>query len=421
MLYVHDRQGRMDSWMRLPVANQARLLRERLTADITDIRPFARVDEQVLPVSRSTRESFAAYVAIVRPVPGVSHHMLFQSMILGERLPTLLAHEALPSLVLQQNMLVEVLLRHHSPLAYLALVLWFEMRPLLVHVQGIAVRACLPAHVAHDRALLVLESHVKPHVAFHLELLPAILAVVLVLRRVFPLQVFLQSAPILTLELAHVARVLFRLARVPVTAFPPPYTFRRVFPADVGMKGGLVGALVVAVVARIGQTLGIFHLLLLLRLVLQSHVHLERDQATAYLETDFALVSLCLLVDRVPVPFQHLHHREADVALLAGVSFRVVVIVLVRRRNLVHVLLLYFDRAQIAVDRFLLGRDHECLLPLAVLRTIIVRRLRSLPFGELWRLTRWKEGIVEATFYVDNLPRLHWNRFLAVYKTSIPV
>lgn len=91
----------MDAGVRLPVANQARLLRERLTADITDIRPFAGVDKQVLPVSRSTRESFAAYVAIVRPVPGMSHHMLLQSVILGERLSTLLAHEALPPLVLQ--------------------------------------------------------------------------------------------------------------------------------------------------------------------------------------------------------------------------------------------------------------------------------------------------------------------------------
>lgn len=91
----------MDSWVRLPVTNQARLLRERLTADITDIRPFARVYKQVLPVSRSTRESFAAYVAIVRSVPGMSHHMLFQSVILSERFSTLLAYEALPSLVLQ--------------------------------------------------------------------------------------------------------------------------------------------------------------------------------------------------------------------------------------------------------------------------------------------------------------------------------
>lgn len=227
-------------------------------------------------------------------------------------------------------MLVEVLLSDHSPLAYLALVLWFEMGPLLMNVQGIAVRARLPAHVAHDRPLLVLETHVKPHVALHLELLPAILAVVLVLGRVFPLQVFLQSAPILTLELAHVARVLLRLARVPVTAFPPPDTFRRVFPTDVGMKGGLVRTLVVAIVARVRQTLRIFHLFLL-GLVLKGHVHLERDQATAYLETNFAFVTLGLLVDRVPVPFQHLHHGETDVALLAGVSLRVVVILLVRR------------------------------------------------------------------------------------------
>lgn len=102
------------------------------------------------------------------------------------------------------------------------------------------------------------------------------------------------------------------------------------FSTDVRMEGGLVRALVVAIVAGVSQTLGIFHLFLL-RLMLQGHVHLERDQATAYLETDLAFVSLGLLVDRVPVPFQHLHHRETDVAFLAGVSFGVVVIILVRR------------------------------------------------------------------------------------------
>ena len=211
MFYVHHGQRGMNPGMRFPVADQARLLRERLAANITDIRSFARVDKQMLPVRGATCEGLAAYVTVVWSVTGMGHHVLFQPMVLRERFPAFLADETLPSLVLQQDVLVEILLGDHAPLADLALVLWLEMRPLLMHVQGVAVRASFPAHVAHDRPFFVLEPYVQPHVTLHLELLAAILAVVLVLRRVFPLQVFLQSAPVLALELAHVARILLRL------------------------------------------------------------------------------------------------------------------------------------------------------------------------------------------------------------------
>ena len=369
MFYVHDGQRGMNAGMRLSVADQARLLRERLAANITDIRSFARVDKQMLPVRGATCESLAAYVTVVRPVAGVGHHVLFQPMVLRERFPALLADEALPSLVLQQNVLVEILLCDHAPLADLALVLRLEVRPLLMYVQRVAVRASFPAHVAHDRPLLVLESHVQPHVTLHLELLAAVLAVVLVLGRVFPLQVFLQSPPVLALELAHVARILLglrsRCRRVPVATPPSAHTFARVFPADVRVKRRLVRALVVAKVARVRQAIGVLRLLvLLLGLVLQSDVHLESDQTAAYLEADLALVTLGLLVDGVSVPFQHLHHRKADVALLAGVYFRVVVhVVLV----VVDLFLLHLH-GTVIVACLAVARDHKYLFRVIVCR-----------------------------------------------------
>lgn len=74
----------MDTGMRFPVANQAGLLRERFAANITDIWSFAGVYEQMLPVGCATCEGFTANVTIVRSVSGVSHHVLLQSVILGE-------------------------------------------------------------------------------------------------------------------------------------------------------------------------------------------------------------------------------------------------------------------------------------------------------------------------------------------------
>lgn len=167
--------------MRLPVTDQARFLCERFATDITDIRTFSRVYEQVLPIRCSTRESLAADVTIVRSVPGMSHHVLLQSMILRERFPALLAYETLSPLVLQQNMLIQILLGNHASFANLTLVLWLEMCPLLMHVQRVAVRACFPTNVAYNRPFFMLETHVKPHVAFHLELFPTVLAIVLIL------------------------------------------------------------------------------------------------------------------------------------------------------------------------------------------------------------------------------------------------
>lgn len=310
----------MHTGMRFPVANQSRFLRERFSADITDVRSFARVNEQVLSVCCSPGESLSADVTIVRPIARVRHHVLLQSVIFRKRLAALLANETLPSFVLQQDVLIEIFLRDHPPFADLAFVFRLEVRPLLVHVKGVAVRAGLPADVADDWTLFVLEPHVESHVALYLELLPAILAVVLVLRRVLAFQMFLQPAPVLTLELADVARVFLGLGRVSEATFSPADVSGRMLSADVRVESGLVGALVVAEGASVSQTLDLLQILLI-GLVLQCDVHLEGYQTPADLEAHLALVTLRLLVDGVTVTLQHLHHWEANVAVFASVDF----------------------------------------------------------------------------------------------------
>lgn len=64
---------------------------------------------------------------------------------------------------------------------------------------------------------------------------------------------FLQPASIRALKFANVAGVLLLFRRVTIVAFPPAWSLGGVLSADVGVKGGLVGALVGAEVAGIGQ------------------------------------------------------------------------------------------------------------------------------------------------------------------------
>lgn len=244
----------------------------------------------MLPVSGPARKSFPADVTVMRPIAGVGHHVLLKPMILREGLAALLAHETLPALVLQQNVLIEVLLRDHAPLADFALILGLEVRPLLMYVERIAVGTSLAADIANYRGLLVFETHVQPHVALHLELLTTILAIELVLGAVLAIQVFLQSTSALTLESASVARVFLRFYDSSCSLAPPPdcAPFHGMFPVEMRLKGRLVGALVVAEIAIV------------------CHQRI--------------LYVFLLRMYRVSMMLQHLHHREANVALLADVD-----------------------------------------------------------------------------------------------------
>jgi len=184
-------------------------------------------------------------------------------------------------------------LRDHSPLADLAFVFGLEVRPLLMHVERIAVGASLAADVADDRTLLVLETHVQPHIALHLELLAAVFAIVLVLGAVLAFEVFLQLSSALALETARVARVILLLDGA-LVLHALARAFRRVLSADVRLKRCLVRALVTAIVATV------------------HHVRFR----------------VLLFVHGVPMMLQHLQQREANIAVIARVHFDVLLVVL---------------------------------------------------------------------------------------------
>lgn len=166
----------------------------------------------MLSVSGPAGEGLAADVTGMRPVASVNHHVLLQTMILRKGFAALLAHEALPALVLQQNVLIQILLRDHASMTDRALVLRLEMRPLLVHVKRIAVGAGFAADVADYRTLLVLEAYVQPHVTLHFESFAAVFATIFVLGPVLSVHVLLQSPSALASKVAHVTQTFVRFA-----------------------------------------------------------------------------------------------------------------------------------------------------------------------------------------------------------------
>lgn len=307
--------------MRFTMADQSGLLRESFAANVAHIRPFSCMNQQMLPVSGSTGESLAADVTVVRPVAGMSHHVLLQSVILRERLAALLAHEALSALVLQQDVLIQILLSDHAPLADLAFVLRLEVRPLLMHVERIAVRARFPADVADYRALLVLEAYVQPHVALHLELLAAILAIVIVVGAVLAIEMLLQPASALTFKFARVARILLRLGGggdgASALASPLDHALRGMFSADVRVNGRLVVAQVSAELALVRY--GLFRLLVRRLLMALQHLHLGKANVALVAGVDPVVLAVAGLVSAILIRDRNLVHRSVLFLRLHGV------------------------------------------------------------------------------------------------------
>jgi len=216
--------------MRLSVTDQARFLSEGLAANVAHVRPDASVDQQVLLEGGPASERFAADGAAVRLVAGMDPHVDLQSAVPREGLAALLAHDVLPTFVLPEHVLVEILLADHPPLAYLTLVLGLVVREFLVHVQGVAVEAGLAADVADDRLFAMTEADVVRQVALYLELLAAGLAGELEVVRVFARDVYLQLVLVLVLVIALTAIEQFRL-RVAATR-----SWLSVFSLDVGVQ-----------------------------------------------------------------------------------------------------------------------------------------------------------------------------------------
>lgn len=334
----------------------------------------------MLPVSGPASESLSADVTVVRPVAGVGHHVLLKSMILREGFATFLAHEALSALVLQQDVLIEILLCDHAPLADFALVLGLEVRPLLVHVEGITVRTSLAANVANYRVLLVLETHVQPHVTFHLELLTAIFALELVLGAVFAIQMLLQSTSALTLESASVARVFLRFYDSRSSAYslaPLPFDrapFHGMFPAEMRLKGRLISVLIVAVIAMIRRQRIIYVFLLRMHRILMILQHLHRREA------NFALVAnvdLVLVTGLILVCYRNFVHRQCGVLVLYSYNVNIV------RRVRVYIVIIYNREGIFRI--------------ITVVFNFVLFLIASIHFN-LSFLFHWKKGIIETSF-----------------------
>jgi len=82
------------------MTDQSGLLRESLPTNVTNIRPFARMDQQMLSISRPASKCFTTDVTFIRPIAGMRHHVLLQSVIFGKGFAAFLAHETLSTLVL---------------------------------------------------------------------------------------------------------------------------------------------------------------------------------------------------------------------------------------------------------------------------------------------------------------------------------
>lgn len=287
-------------------------------------------------------------------------------------------------------------------MTYVALVLWLEVGPLLMNVERVAVGTSLAANVANYGTLLVLESHVKPHVPFDLELFAAYLAGVLVIGCVFSLEMLLQPTFATTLEFAYVAGVILQLL-IPLG----------VLPRNVGVESGPLGAFEVAI--RTGEEQG----MILGFLVLQGDVHFEGYRRLADLWACLALVFVsCGVVHPRVVPPQRILEIEIHVAYIAGIyrgtwrdlGFRVICVAF------------DFDLTIIAryvgirVDPIAGGFIRE--ESRAKGKNLLGRGAIAFPFVGVFQLINRNKSVIKGTFEIHYLPRLHYDRFLSINKSS---
>jgi len=192
--------------MSLSMADQAGFLSERLAANVADVRPLASVDQHVLLLSRLSPERLAAHGTRKRLYPRVHPHVRLE-IASAESLAAGRTEDLLPGLV-PREMLFQVLLRSHAPSTYRTDELRLVMPVLHMRLQRVEVLAEVAAHVAHDwRRAAVILLHVMVQGLLDLELLAAGIARVVVIARVQPDIVVLQSTLVVTLVLAHAALV----------------------------------------------------------------------------------------------------------------------------------------------------------------------------------------------------------------------
>ena len=202
----NDRQRRQRSRMTLPVANQSRLLRESLAANVANVRPLARVYENVLLLGGLPPERLAANGTRERLHTRVHSHVRVQ-VPAAEPLAAGRAQHLLPGLVPGQ-MLLEILLSGHPSPADPAHELRLVVPVLHVSLQRVKILAEMAANVAHyRRRVAVILLHVMVERFLDLELFAARVAGEVVAGRVQANVVVLQRAFVVALVLANAAVV----------------------------------------------------------------------------------------------------------------------------------------------------------------------------------------------------------------------
>lgn len=173
---MYHRQGRQNTRVDLPMADETGFLSERLAAHVAHVDTFTSVQEEVLAQAAVPGKRSAADRAVIRLITRMDPHVLPQVVIVEECLAALLAHRLFLPLVLHQHVLIQVLLRDETPVAQRALVLRLIMRVLLMGVQAVTVPAGLAADVAYHRYLPMIQPGVRGEVALDLEPLATMLA-----------------------------------------------------------------------------------------------------------------------------------------------------------------------------------------------------------------------------------------------------
>lgn len=201
-----DGQRRQGAGVSLPVADQSGLLGEGLAAYVADVRPLARVDEEVLLLRGPTAEGLLAHRARERLDARVDPHVELE-VAPAEPLAARRAEYLLPGLV-PDDVLLEVLPGRHAAAADLADELGLVVTVLHVGLQRVEVLAEVAADLADDRRrVAVILLHVVIQRLLYLELLAALVARVLVVARVQPYEVVLQGPLVRAPVVADVALV----------------------------------------------------------------------------------------------------------------------------------------------------------------------------------------------------------------------
>lgn len=192
--------------MSLPVADETGLLGKRLAANIANVGSLPGVDQHMLLLSCLSSKRLPTDRTGERLYSGVHPHVRVK-VASSESLTAGRTEHLLPGFV-PHKMLLQVLLRSHTPSTYPTDEFRLVVSVLHVGFEGVKIFTEMTADVAHDwRCFAVILLHVMIQGFLDLELLAAGFTCVIVVVRVQSDVVILQGALVVTLVLAHAALV----------------------------------------------------------------------------------------------------------------------------------------------------------------------------------------------------------------------